>query len=196
MKTSPLFHTGSWLLERLGPNDDGLTGDLIQEYQEGRSGVWFLKQVCVAIWVGAFSEGRCNKAASFRALLEGLGLQTLLFGLLVQFFKLLPVNPVMSPGKLLLNASMTLTVYTITGWILRRVHRASVVLLFVLFSILWTAALNFSWFASALTQSFNAPRFRVYAASFLVNLLMGSLGLVLGCLCAYRKTREPRSIDA
>ena len=39
-------------LNRFGPNDDGLAGDLIEEFEAGRSRLWFWKQVVLA----AFGE--------------------------------------------------------------------------------------------------------------------------------------------
>lgn len=41
-------------LTRFGPNDDGLVGDLIEEFEAGRSRLWFWKQVMLA----AFGETR------------------------------------------------------------------------------------------------------------------------------------------
>lgn len=40
------------LLNRFGPDDDGLTGDLIEEFEAGRSRLWFWKQAVLA----AFGE--------------------------------------------------------------------------------------------------------------------------------------------
>ena len=43
----------SWLLERLGPENGPLAGDVREEYQRGRSTVWYWRQVLLAI---AFNE--------------------------------------------------------------------------------------------------------------------------------------------
>jgi hypothetical protein len=49
-----------WLLRHLGraSRNEALTGDLIEEFREGRSPGWFWKQVLIAIAVGVLSEIR------------------------------------------------------------------------------------------------------------------------------------------
>lgn len=38
-----------WLLDRFGPGDEGLTGDLLEELDRGRSRAWFWRQAAAAI---------------------------------------------------------------------------------------------------------------------------------------------------
>lgn len=47
------------LLNRLGPRDQSLVGDLYEEYAAGRSGAWFWRQVIAAVACGAFADIRC-----------------------------------------------------------------------------------------------------------------------------------------
>jgi hypothetical protein len=52
MKTSHPPRLALWILERFGPDDEGLTGDLIEELDRGRSRVWFWRQVIGAVTMG------------------------------------------------------------------------------------------------------------------------------------------------
>lgn len=45
----------SWLLDRLGPGVESLSGDLIEEFQAGRSRAWFWRQAFIAM---ALETGR------------------------------------------------------------------------------------------------------------------------------------------
>ena len=49
MKTVHPPRVAMWLLDRFGPNDEGLTGDLVEELDRGRSRAWFWGQVVAAI---------------------------------------------------------------------------------------------------------------------------------------------------
>jgi len=44
----------TWLAQRLvsGPKRESLLGDLIEQYRQGRSGIWYWRQVLAAILVG------------------------------------------------------------------------------------------------------------------------------------------------
>jgi len=49
-----------WLLRHLGPasGNEALTGDLVENFREGRSSGWFWKQVLIATAVGVLTEIR------------------------------------------------------------------------------------------------------------------------------------------
>jgi hypothetical protein len=38
-----------WLLDRFAPDDEGLTGDLVEELERGRSRAWFWRQAIAAV---------------------------------------------------------------------------------------------------------------------------------------------------
>jgi hypothetical protein len=61
----------TWLLIRLGHRNDALTGDLIEEYGQGRSIAWYWRQVLVAIVVDFRKEVRAHKLLALRALVVG-----------------------------------------------------------------------------------------------------------------------------
>jgi hypothetical protein len=70
MKTSQPPHLATWLLQRCaaGPKGESLVGDLIEQYQRGRSGAWYWRQVLRAILVAAVLDIRDHKVLAVRAL--------------------------------------------------------------------------------------------------------------------------------
>jgi hypothetical protein len=58
MKTAHPPRLATWILERFGPGDEGLTGDLIEELGRGRSRVWFWRQVIGAVVTGPRRQPR------------------------------------------------------------------------------------------------------------------------------------------
>lgn len=62
----------TWLLERLGPDyrREALVGDLLEEYEQGRTHGWYWRQAMVAICIG--------RAAGLRRLLPRLAASALL----------------------------------------------------------------------------------------------------------------------
>lgn len=63
----------TWLLKQLGsgPNNDALLGDLIEQYAERRSRIWYWRQVLVAIVVSFCREVGAHKLLALRAIVTG-----------------------------------------------------------------------------------------------------------------------------
>jgi hypothetical protein len=61
----------TWLLKRFGCRNDALTGDLIEEYSQGRSTAWYWEQVLIAIVVNFGKEVRDHKLLALRAIVVG-----------------------------------------------------------------------------------------------------------------------------
>jgi hypothetical protein len=59
------------MLERLVPSNPALAGDLVEEYQHGRSSAWYWRQVLTAILVGAWSDLRQHQLLALRAIITG-----------------------------------------------------------------------------------------------------------------------------
>jgi hypothetical protein len=59
----------TWLLKRLGsgPKRESLIGDLIEQYQRRRSGVWYWRQVLRAILTGVVHDLGAHKVLAMRA---------------------------------------------------------------------------------------------------------------------------------
>jgi hypothetical protein len=68
------------LLKRLVPaqDHDALLGDLFEEYQRGRSNVWYCLQILVAIVVGSWKDVRTHALVAARASITGLIAQMVL----------------------------------------------------------------------------------------------------------------------
>jgi hypothetical protein len=73
----------TWLLKRLGsgPKRESLIGDLIEQYQRGRSGLWYWRQVLRAILTGVLHDLGTHKVLAMRAVVVYL-LLSWLFGVL------------------------------------------------------------------------------------------------------------------
>lgn len=120
-----------WLLERFGVKrqNDALIGDLVEEYQAGRSAAWFWRQTAVAITRAMARDVRENKLLALRAIALGWILQwtwqwtwLFLFSHYVfpRPFRLLPQPPFVS----LLFDMVIFSQYVLIGWLIARTHRA------------------------------------------------------------------------
>jgi hypothetical protein len=68
------------VLDSLGPDEDGLVGDLIEEFQAGRSATWLWWQVVTA-WIGSgIRNARAHPFAAVSVVLVGWMLHAALFG--------------------------------------------------------------------------------------------------------------------
>jgi hypothetical protein len=63
MRTSRPPFIASWILHRFGarPDNDAIAGDLLEQYQHGRSRLWYWREIIVAILTGAWSEARQHR---------------------------------------------------------------------------------------------------------------------------------------
>src|SRR5262245_49987147 len=76
MKTSKPPFIAAWLLDHFGadPQLDAIAGDLLEQYQLGRSRLWYWREVITAITVGTWTAFRDHKLAVLRALVIGWAL--------------------------------------------------------------------------------------------------------------------------
>jgi hypothetical protein len=77
----------TWLLRRLasGPKRESLEGDLVEQYQQHRSTVWFWRQVLLAIVLGAARDIREHKLLAVRAVVLGWATLSFFSRLLTRF---------------------------------------------------------------------------------------------------------------
>lgn len=82
MKTSKPPFIAAWLLDRFGadPQLDAIAGDLLEQYQLGRSRFWYWREAITAITVGTCAAFRDHPRVMLRALVIGW----ILFYLMVQ----------------------------------------------------------------------------------------------------------------
>ena len=76
-----------WLLRHLATsrNIEAIIGDLDERYGQGRSPVWYWRQVAVAIVVSTFKDIRNHKQLTLRALVVGWFVFWFLWGRLMQY---------------------------------------------------------------------------------------------------------------
>lgn len=184
----------TWLLIRLGHRNDALTGDLIEEYSQGRSVAWYWRQVLVAIVVDFGKEVRAHKLLALRAIAVGW---TALYVLLRvvenpgwRFFGrvLLPrgLNP--SPywwhHYYLYPALLIPCIFAgASGWVVGRCHRAhrdAMVVIYLMSVQLWLF-----WQGGGfrlMEDVLGNHRFLPYLLSWVANFIFITITILLGGL--------------
>lgn len=63
----------TWALRHFGcsPNNEAILGDLVERHQKGKSGIWYCRQVIIALVTGCVRETRENKWPMLRAIAAG-----------------------------------------------------------------------------------------------------------------------------
>jgi hypothetical protein len=170
----PLLAT--WILKHIqvGTTDDALAGDLLEEFQNGRSVAWYWRQVFAAILVGFASQVRHHWALAVRAVVIGLAVNygALLLGheILVKLYRNRVLDLVHFPS---LAAWMVESFFSgaVTGWFVASLHRRHRnVMLFTLAAalLIWASTLP-GWF---LTPR-DSGRFVMEALTFYLSALGG-----------------------
>lgn len=59
----------SWLLQRFafGPQRESLIGDIVEQYEQGRSSMWYLRQTLTTVFIGSATLLRTHPRRLFRA---------------------------------------------------------------------------------------------------------------------------------
>jgi hypothetical protein len=193
--------SAQFLLERIGPHNDALLGDLDEEHRKRQSRWWYWRQAIGAIVVGAADDIRRHKLLALRATAIGL-LATWVFSrvlgrplnrffngwVLDQFIFTLGSHPfVMLWATNLFFWPGMITVSLISGWIVARLHRrhAGVLLPFmlVMFGQAFAQALSI-----ALNPYANRPALVFYALS---RTFIPPLFILIGAIWARRGREEP-----
>lgn len=124
----------TWLLERFC-TDVALTGDLIEQYRDGRSVVWYWKQAIAAVSVYSVSQILEHKWLAVRAIATGF----VFWYVLNNMFLKGVLKPVMDTTGLRVAYTFIGYAFWITnGWIIARLHRpysAAMVMAYVLWAI-------------------------------------------------------------
>ena len=124
------------LLESLVPlrTSEALLGDLIEQYQGGRSRTWYWQQVVLALVISAGREVRTSKLQAIRAVIVGY-----LCGASLCYFTTSAAGKFVGPytvvGAYLLFLPLAFISAAISGWILSRTHSRPMVLVFAIFCV-------------------------------------------------------------
>jgi hypothetical protein len=179
-----------WLLERLGL-DVALTGDLLEECAQGRSAIWYWRQVLIAVLTGIWGAVRDHKLLALRAIATGFAIEVLVIFL----WQFVPDLPLFSVEFWIVDVSAILLTQPVTGWIVARTHRAHpvpMVSAFLVCFLLWYVSGIFSSARMILVASLSQPEARLYLAAYLVTISGTTIGLLGGGLLAARP-KEPAS---
>jgi hypothetical protein len=118
----------TWLLERFGVKrqNEALIGDLAEEYQAGKSCMWYWWQTLVAIWVTAVRDVREHKLLALRAVATGWILAKAFIWLKdYVIFPFAPCYDHWGPSFRLAVAQMLiLAQWVLLGWLVARAHRS------------------------------------------------------------------------
>jgi hypothetical protein len=134
------------MLERLGL-DTALIGDLLEECGQGRSAIWFWKQVLIAVWTGIWRAILGHKLLALRAIATGCAVNGV--GLFL-WEKFLPIGLSTYPSfsmESIASLLLILLSQAATGWVIARTHRAHPVPMALVFAIwlsLWSLVSEFS----------------------------------------------------
>jgi MFS family permease len=202
MTLPPRF--AQFLLQRVGPRNDALLGDLDEEHRKRQSTCWYWRQTIAAIVVGAVDDIRRHKLLALRATAIGWLATWVLSGVigrplnrffngwvLDQFIFTWGSHPfVMLWATNLFFWPRMITVNLISGWIVARLHRrhAGVLLAFMLvtFGQAFAHALSI-----ALLPYANRPNPVFYVIS---QTLIPPLFILIGAFLA-RERREELNVD-
>jgi hypothetical protein len=150
-RRSPVF--AARLLKRLVPSQDHdvLLGDLNEEYQRGRSRVWYFAQIAAAIVVGSWKDLHAHPIVAARAVAIGLVAEVLLVTALPVVLDVLTGAGFMWGGRWiglpwywhwpyalsLDTVMMTIWIagHLLMGWLIVRLHRAHGVTTVVLYCV-------------------------------------------------------------
>ena len=125
------------LLERLtgGDKRDSVIGDLIEQYQNGRSRGWFWRQTVAALTMSAFREVREHKFQAISAIVLGY-----LCGASLFYFTTSAAGKFVGGytvvGAYVLFLPLAFISSAISGWILSRTHSRPMVLVFAIFCVI------------------------------------------------------------
>jgi hypothetical protein len=127
------------MLERVltDPHDESLLGDLLEQFADGRSRLWFWRQTVVACGLGIAGQVSAHKWLSARALATGWALYFLTATSVI--FMLPIVDRWMSALPFvsypLLAESLAFLAHGATGWAVARFHRPHAIAMLSLFCV-------------------------------------------------------------
>ena len=195
---------GNLLLERLGPQNDALIGDLAEEYRSGRSAAWYWRQVLTSVVMGAGQQLWSDKWLGVQAAATCVGLQTFLAYLwrmlwyqttlstTVQAFTESlwgPPDPLVNAPYLWILTASFIPVPLLTGWVLAKLHQRQRGAVAITCCLLVTA-MTLPRLAQLSTMALNAPDRAMNLYVHLAMIAVLNLGLLFG-VCMRELTERP-----
>lgn len=174
-----------WLLDRLGL-DPALSGDLLEEWAQGHSALWYWRQILSAVSLGVWKALLDHKLLALRAVAIGCATNYALMFVLEHFPEYLtPLSPNASIRTWIVDLTLILLIQTVTGCVIARTHRAQpipMVTAFAAFLMLWAIVLGSadSYLRMLLVDSLDQPRFRPYLLRYLATVSAGLLAELVG----------------
>jgi hypothetical protein len=165
------------LLEALVPprTSEALLGDLIEQYQGGRSRTWYWQQVILALVISAAREVRTRKLQAVSAVVVGYVTGASLF----YFTTSLAARFVGGYTAYLVFLPLAFVSAAASGWILRRSHPRAMVIIFSGFCVV-ASVVAFAVYAW-LPISDRAPA-PIVAFFVVVDFIIWPLGVLAGGL--------------
>jgi hypothetical protein len=184
----------SWCLVHLSDPDEGLLGDLIEEYQRRQSPIWYWRQIAIAIVVNCARRIWTHKLETMQAVftaLAALGVAArvviepamLVLGTLAGRGWTLPPGSWTDP-YMWITVVLWLVAAALTGTLIARLHaerRATMTIAVLLFMAAWNLPEWYRMAADALTLG---PRFVPYLVNSLIYYAIVSSGIFVGSLWA------------
>jgi hypothetical protein len=164
-----------WLLDRLGL-DPAITGDILEEWAQGHSTIWYWRQILSVLRVAIWEAILDHKLLAVRAVATGCAMNYALMFVFEHFSQYLtPLTPNASFRTWISGLSLILLIQTVTGWVVARTHRAQpvpMVTAFAIFLMLWAIVLASadSYLRMLLVDSLDQPRFRPYLLRYLAPI--------------------------
>lgn len=186
----------SWLLAHLTNPDEGLVGDLIEEYQRRASRAWYSRawywrQVAIAIAVGFVRSVWTHKLETVQAVLTGFAALGVFYRIAVSPAMMLleslsGVRPALPPGSwnsiyMWAGGILWFLAACCTGRLiahLHRSHRATMILANVVFLFAWNVP---EWYRLAGNAIVNA-RYVPYLVNSVAPYLLIAIGISIGGL--------------
>lgn len=189
----------TWLLERFRADGDSVVGDLVEEYEAGRSRRWYWTQSLSAVAIGLWTDIRLHKALAARAVLTGWAV-LFLFSLVLWSLSLDLVGGLLPlrwhvflwsypPGLQVLLTGLGCIVYACSGWVVAKLHRrrrVAMLLVYVISLTFW----RFPGFGTVIVSHHRPNYFDVLLVSSIV-LLLNSVSILLGGYLGSRNGGRP-----
>ena len=191
----------SWCLVHLSDPDEGLLGDLTEEYQRRQSPLWYWRQVAIAIVVTFTRSVWSHKLETVQAVFTAMSALTLAVRVIVEpgmwlagtLFNRGWSSPPESWNSVFtwIDAGLWFAGAIGTGALVARLHasrRATMTLAILLFIAAWNMP---EWYRLAENAIATGPRFVPYLVNSIVHFMIVSAGLSLGSLYAPSRPSRP-----